>query len=189
MGYKKSDFENFQSDWLSKDDIQDAGGSLVATIDRVDGEDIKDIQSGKNKRLPVLHFKEELKPFILSANVNWDTVEQAYGPDTDEWSGKKLEFFFDPNVSFGGKRTGGVRIRIQTSTKLNGSTGGKPKSPVLESWSDAVRYCKDKGVSEEELKAEFKKLGMTKWTAAGPLVVVDLCERINAPLTEEEIPL
>lgn len=197
MGFKKSDFENFQSDWLSKDDLQD--GPLIVTIDRCDAEDVKDIQSGKNKRLPILHFKEDVKPFILSANVNWDTVEMAYGPDTDQWSGKPLEFYFDPNVSFGGKKTGGVRIRIQTSsfgkTPHNGTS--KSAAPAPMSMDDAIRECATVGISREEMVAELKRSGFNGWNTVQctPLVKQLIAAKSegryanqNAPLDDDEIP-
>lgn len=168
MGFKKNDFENFQSDWFSKDDLHD--GPVTLAIQTIEGQDIKDIQSGKMKHLPILHFKQDYKPFILSANVNWDTLEMAYGPDTDQWVGKPVEMWFDPSVSFGGKKTGGVRIRVQTA----GFAGGGQASNILAPTAATELWTLDEAVAaankahsgkmtKDDLVAEMKKGGFSGW--------------------------
>jgi hypothetical protein len=58
-----------------------------------------------------LKFEETDKPFVLHA-TNIQLCEQIFGSDnTDDWTGKKLVVYVDPNVSYGGKVTGGVRVR------------------------------------------------------------------------------
>jgi hypothetical protein len=56
-------------------------------------------------------FKELDKPMVLNS-TNIQLLTKALGTDeTDEWVGKQIVVYNDPNVSFGGKITGGVRIR------------------------------------------------------------------------------
>jgi hypothetical protein len=56
-------------------------------------------------------FKELEKPMVLNS-TNIQLLTKALGTDeTDEWVGKQVVLYNDPNVSFGGKITGGVRIR------------------------------------------------------------------------------
>jgi hypothetical protein len=56
-------------------------------------------------------FKELDKPMVLNS-TNIQLLTKALGTDeTDEWVGKQVVVYNDPNVSFGGKITGGVRIR------------------------------------------------------------------------------
>jgi hypothetical protein len=58
-----------------------------------------------------LKFEETDKPFVLHA-TNIQLCEQIFGSDdTDHWKGKKIVVYVDPNVSYGGKITGGVRVR------------------------------------------------------------------------------
>jgi len=58
-----------------------------------------------------LTFAEIDKPLVLNA-TNIQLCERAMGSDdTDHWVGKKLVLYVDPNVSYGGKVTGGVRVR------------------------------------------------------------------------------
>lgn len=58
-----------------------------------------------------LMFHETDKPLTL----NWTNIqvcERIFGSDdTDQWVGKQIVLYVDPNVSYGGKVTGGVRVR------------------------------------------------------------------------------
>lgn len=54
---------------------------------------------------------QECKPMVVNS-TNLHLVAQALGSDdTDHWIGKKIVAFSDPNVSFGGKLVGGIRLR------------------------------------------------------------------------------
>ncbi len=58
-----------------------------------------------------LEFHESDKPLVLNA-TNIHICEQVFGSDdTDHWIGKKIVLYTDPNVSFGGKLVGGIRVR------------------------------------------------------------------------------
>lgn len=60
-----------------------------------------------------------LKPLVLNS-TNIQLITKALGTDeTDEWVGKQIVLFNDPNVSFGGKITGGVRVRAPRVVKQN----------------------------------------------------------------------
>lgn len=56
-------------------------------------------------------FREFEKPLVMnSTNIQLTTI--ALGTDeTDNWVGRQVVIYNDPNVSFGGKITGGIRIR------------------------------------------------------------------------------
>lgn len=52
-----------------------------------------------------------LKPLVLNS-TNIQLITKALGTDeTDEWVGKQIVLYNDENVSFGGKITGGIRVR------------------------------------------------------------------------------
>lgn len=58
-----------------------------------------------------LHFSDVDKPMVLNF-TNIQLCERICGSDdTDHWAGKKIVLYDDPNVSFGGKLTGGIRVR------------------------------------------------------------------------------
>ena len=65
----------------------------------------------------VVHFSE-CKPLVLNS-TNGQLISNALSsPETDDWAGKQIVLYNDPNVSFGGKLTGGVRARaVQAQTE------------------------------------------------------------------------
>ena len=58
----------------------------------------------------VMKFREE-KPLVMNS-TNLQLAARAFGSeDTDDWLNKTIVAFNDPNVSYGGRLTGGVRLR------------------------------------------------------------------------------
>ena len=89
---------------------EDVGDGMIVTIANMTNENVAmDNQPPEMKW--VMHFQEALNPLVM----NWTNLQlcaQVTGSDdTDDWTGKQIVLFNDPNVSFGGKITGGVRIR------------------------------------------------------------------------------
>ena len=71
-------------------------------------------------------FHEAEKPLVLNA-TNIQLCESIFGSDdTDDWTGKKIVLYTDPNVSFQGKLTGGIRVRAPKKQ----AAAAKPKPPV-----------------------------------------------------------
>jgi len=102
-----------ESKYLKKEDV---GRGKVVTIDHIDRKDVS-LENEPEELKYTLHFKETIaedgknKPMVL----NWTNIQlcaMACGTEeTDEWVGKQIEVYDDPNVSFAGKLTGGIRIR------------------------------------------------------------------------------
>jgi hypothetical protein len=74
-------------------------------LDEVDGKD-----------RVVVKFVGEKKGLILNA-YNSNMICDAYGDDSDGWVGRQIELYFEPNVVYRGKRTGGLRVRIPEPTE------------------------------------------------------------------------
>lgn len=96
--------EMIQSKFLRKEDFDE---DRVLTIKGIKLEDMPG-DSGDQKW--VLYFREEPKGMALNVTTI-RVLEQAYGDDTDHWVGNKVMVYVDPNVSFGGKIVGGLRLR------------------------------------------------------------------------------
>ncbi len=60
--------------------------------------------------------------------TNWDSIEDLYGSDTDDWIGKPVVLYVDPDVRYGAKRTGGLRIKPPPSTE-DGAVGDDGSTP------------------------------------------------------------
>ncbi len=106
------------SKFLTKDDVGEDG--LVLTIKGFRMETLKGDDSEEDKM--VLHFMEDVKPMVLN-RTNAQLVGVCTGAKTaGEARGKQIVVYNDPTVSFGGKITGGLRIK-----KIVGAPKSAPK--------------------------------------------------------------
>jgi hypothetical protein len=63
-----------------------------------------------------LYFEELEKPMVLNS-TNGQLIAKIVGSDeTDEWAGKQIVLYHDPNISFQGRLVGGIRVRAPKST-------------------------------------------------------------------------
>jgi hypothetical protein len=96
-----------KSKYLTKDDVGEDG--LILTIKGFRMETLEGDEGNEDKM--VLHFMEDLKPMVLN-RTNSQLVGVATGARTvGEAKGKQIVVYNDPTVSFGGKITGGLRIK------------------------------------------------------------------------------
>ncbi len=65
---------------------------------------------GKESGKCLLFFEGRDKPLGCGAEI-LTQIAALLGNDTRRWPGKTITIFPDPNVSFGGSRVGGVRVR------------------------------------------------------------------------------
>jgi hypothetical protein len=78
-----------------------------------------------------LEFEESDKPLVLNA-INIQLCEKVFGSDdTDHWVGKKIVLYVDPTVSYGGKVTGGIRVRAPKKKPVAAPAPSAPP-PALE---------------------------------------------------------
>lgn len=102
-----------QSKFLKKEDVDPA---ILVTIKALRQADVSMDDKPEELKWTVF-FRETkpdgtpLKPMVLNS-TNVQLITMAVGTDeTDEWIGKQIVLFNDPTVSFGGKITGGIRVR------------------------------------------------------------------------------
>ena len=83
-----------------------------------------------------IKFSEFPKPMVLNS-TNIQLLERACGSDnTDDWIGKEVTIYVDPNVSFAGKLTGGLRVRLprKAVSPKEANQGGGP------AWDDEAPF-------------------------------------------------
>lgn len=98
--------EMLPSRFLKKDDVPQPMLLTIGDIEQVNVA--PEGQPAENKW--TMSFPEMDKPLVLNS-TNMHIVGMTYGDDTDGWIGKKIVLYSDPNVSFGGKLVGGLRLR------------------------------------------------------------------------------
>jgi len=79
-------------------------------IDHVEEQDVAPI--GEPRELKwCLFSRNGVKPMVLNS-TNAQLIARALGSkNTDDWTGKEIELYWDQNVSFQGKLVGGIRAR------------------------------------------------------------------------------
>jgi hypothetical protein len=116
------------SKYLTKDDAGEDG--IILTIKGFRMETLKSDEGDEEKM--VMHFVENVKPMILN-RTNAQLVGVCTGAKTaGEARGKKIVVFNDPTVGFGGKITGGLRIK-----KVAGQPKPAPAQAAGESFDDS----------------------------------------------------
>lgn len=144
----------FPSNYLGKDDVPHP---LTTTIAKVTQEEIKG--DNGNELKAVIYFHGLDKAFICN-KTNAFTLCEAYGDDSDLWRSKPVEIYLDPTVSFGGKRVGGLRLRIPAG-------GGRATPPANGNtpwtFNDAVTAAAPYGITRDSLIAGLKSQGRSGW--------------------------
>ena len=94
------------SKFLKKEDITDEPTLTITGVDKrnVAPPDAPEEQKG------VLLFAETEKPLILN-QANTLFLAECLGNDPEKWPGQQIVPYVDPNITFGGKRVGGIRLR------------------------------------------------------------------------------
>lgn len=99
--------EMIESKFLKKEDV---GDGVLATITGCDQQNVA-MQGAEPELKWCLHFAELDKPMVLNSTNIQLCKAILLSDDTDDWINRKIVLYTDPNVSFGGKLIGGIRIR------------------------------------------------------------------------------
>ena len=99
------------SKYIQQSDVENSPHkSLLVTIKAVTEENMaSDSQAERMKY--VIHFEENYKPWAPGAETLAVIKQIAGTGNVDDWPGTKLVMIIDPNVSYQGKITGGIRCR------------------------------------------------------------------------------
>ena len=101
--------EMIESKFLKKEDVEPP---VLVTIDSVRQNNVA-MQGADPEMKWCLYLKELDKPLVLNSTNIHLCAQACQSDDTDEWVGHQVILYNDPNVSFGGKLTGGIRIRMK----------------------------------------------------------------------------
>ena len=96
-----------QSKFLTRADV---GQGVLVTIGEIYQENIA--KEGAPDELKwCVRFPECEKPLVLNSTNGQIIAGIVKSEETDDWAGHKIVLYDDPNVSFGGKLVGGIRVR------------------------------------------------------------------------------
>lgn len=120
--------EMVESKFLKKEDV---GQGALLVVTAIVQHNVA-MQGAEPEMKWCMEFKGTDKPLVLNT-TNMRIMEQIVGSDnTDDWIGKSVVLYTDPNISFGGKIVGGIRMR---APKQQGTAAPKPAvgAPVPDS--------------------------------------------------------
>ena len=99
-----------ESKYLKQSDVED---ETLVTIVKVGKANVaKKDEEPEFKWL--IRFTEFQKPMVLNS-TNIKRIARACGDDTDDWTGKKVILYVDPDVEYAGNVVGGLRVRASRS--------------------------------------------------------------------------
>jgi hypothetical protein len=118
-----------QSKFLSKTDVGEDG--LILTVKGFRMETVKGDDGDEDKM--VLHFVEDMKPMILN-RTNAQLIGVVTGAKVaGDAKGKQIVVYNDPTIAFGGRVTGGLRIK-----KVSGAP--KPAAASVRHEDDDIGF-------------------------------------------------
>ena len=95
------------SKYLKKEDVPQPALVTVRSF----SQDNVAQQGQPEEKKWIMHFNEFENGLVMNS-TNLQLTAMAMGSEeTEDWIGKQIVLFSDPNVSFGGKLVGGLRIR------------------------------------------------------------------------------
>ena len=106
----------------------DCDPPILVTCDSL--EEVNVAQPGESAAMkPVLHFAEDVKPLVL----NWTNLELIAdicgSMKATIGSEKKIVLYKDDSITFGGKTTGGIRVRAPKKTAAEPAAKPAPVVP------------------------------------------------------------
>ena len=99
------------SPWLASEDLIGLGDVPAEIEDVLLYDEVAFDRGRKEKNVPALKFKGKAKQLVLRATANRRALVRMYGANTQAWRGKTVYIYHDPDVKFGGRAVGGIRIK------------------------------------------------------------------------------
>lgn len=96
-------------------------------------------QDGRKRTKFLVYFDAFDKPLVLN-KTNKDALVSYLGKVPGKWPGATIGLFVDPNVMMGGKKVGGVRLRVLEPVKT-----AKASKPVAAKPAPANEYPEETG--------------------------------------------
>ncbi len=127
--------EMFPSNYVKAADLN--GKTCPLTIRTCVSEELG--QGNDKEKKSVLYFEKAQKGLVLN-KTNATVIADAYGDDTDNWTGKAVEIY-PTEVDFKGKLVDGIRLRIQPQQQPEKQPEPQPTAaPMADDPSDAIPF-------------------------------------------------
>lgn len=130
--------EMIESKFLKKEDVGEDG--TIVTVGAVTRVNVA-MQGDTPEYRWTMQFDEFDKPMVLNS-TNIKLAEKAFASDnTDDWIGKKIICYNDPNISFGKEIVGGIRLKAyRKAAPPRDPSAGKPVRGPVDDLKDDVPF-------------------------------------------------
>lgn len=99
------------SPWLASEDLVGLGDVPAEIEDVLLYDEVAFDKGRKERNVPALKFKGKAKQLVLRTSANRRALVRMFGANTQTWRGQTIYLYHDPDVRFGGKAVGGIRIK------------------------------------------------------------------------------
>lgn len=114
------------SKYLKKEDV---GRGKLMTISEVVQQNVA-LESQPAEMKWVCYFEGEEKGMVLNSTNAEAIADILKERNSDNWGGGVVVLYDDPNVSYAGKRTGGIRVRAPRQNAATASTAPARGTPA-----------------------------------------------------------
>jgi len=115
-----------ESKYLKQSDID---GEVHVTISKVGRVNIA--REGDDPEYKwMVRFEEFTKPMVLNSTNIKRIARACNSQESDDWIGKKVTLYVDPDVEFAGNVVGGLRIKGNSTAHGSTRTVGKPAAGI-----------------------------------------------------------
>lgn len=109
----------------------DCGPGILVTITNCAEANVA-MESQPPEMQWILYFKECQKGMVLKSTNGQMIAKILNSENTDDWTGKQVVLYDDPNVVFAGKPVGGIRVRApRIRPAANPVQVPNPQSPFI----------------------------------------------------------
>lgn len=122
------------SKFLKKEDIEPAKLVTVKSIRQTN----VGMDDGPEELKWTMSFRELDKPMVLNSTNIQLCIKVFDTDETDDWIGRLIVLYNDPNVSFAGKITGGIRVRSPKKGVVAPQADAPP--PQEEDFTDEIPF-------------------------------------------------
>ena len=88
----------------------------------------------------IIGFHELDKPMVLNSTNLHVAAKVLDSDDTDDWRGKEIILYTDPNVSFKGEVVGGLRFRGQEKAPVKAVAKSGGSGPGKDAFDDETPF-------------------------------------------------
>jgi hypothetical protein len=99
------------SPWLASEDLVGLGDVPAEIEDVLLYDEVAFDKGRKERNVPALKFRGKAKQLVLRTSANRRALVRMFGANTQAWRGQTIYLYHDPEVRFGGRAVGGIRIK------------------------------------------------------------------------------